>query len=90
MKMATKLHEGKCCPCHLCEQESTKYTHLEKKDCVVAKLICDLFMQRSVYMPCTLQTSMTNVNIPTFQPHWKSKQALPENLVRQKVVPFAI
>ena len=57
-KMATKLHKGKCGPCHLCEQESTKYTHLEKKmDCVVAKLICDHFMQRSVYMPCMLQTS---------------------------------
>ena len=50
MKMATKLHECKCGPCHLCEQESTKYTHLEKMDCVVAKFICDLFMQRSVYV----------------------------------------
>ena len=77
MKMATKLHEGKCGPCHLCEQESTKYTHLgEKMDCVVAKLICDHFMQRSVYMPCMLQQASTNVINPTFR--WKPKQALPK------------
>ena len=31
MKMATKLHEGKYGPCHLCEQEITKYTHLGGK-----------------------------------------------------------
>ena len=63
MKMATKLHEGKCGPCRLCEQDSTKYTHLGgnfggEMDCVVAKLICDHFMQRIVYMPCMLQTSI--------------------------------
>ena len=36
MTMATKSHEGKCGLYHLCEQESIKYTHLEKMDCVVA------------------------------------------------------
>ena len=38
-------------PCHLCEQESTKYTHLEKMDCVVAKLICDhyKYAEKCVY-----------------------------------------
>ena len=46
-------------------------------DCVVAKLICDHFMQRSVYMPCYKQAS-TNVINPTFQPRWKPKQALPK------------
>ena len=44
-------------------------------DSVVAKLI---FMQRSVYMSCMLQTSIDNVNNPTFQPCWKPKQALPK------------
>ena len=34
-------------------------------DCVVAKLICDLFMQRSVYR--------SNTN-PTFQPRWKEEK----------------
>ena len=47
-------------------------------DCVVAKLICDHFMQRSVYMPCMHKQASTNVNNPTFQPRWKPKQALPK------------
>ena len=46
-------------------------------DCVVAKLIYDDFMQRSVYMPCMLQTSIDKC-YPTFQPRWKPKQALPK------------
>ena len=29
-------------------------------------------------MPCMLQTSIDNVNNPTFQPRWKPKQALPK------------
>ena len=114
MKMATKLHEGKCGPCHSCEQESTKYTHLEKMDCIVAKLICDLYARKCVYGHACYKQALTNVNNPTFQPRRKPKQALPkaicsvdtcdetvyrntnmacreqiENLVGQKLVPFA-
>ena len=42
----------------ICVNSKALNTHIwEKMDCVVAKLICDHFMQRSVYMPCMLQTS---------------------------------
>ena len=75
MKMATKSHEGKCGPCHLCEQESTRYTHLDKMDCVVAKLICDIFMQRSVYIAMHATNKHREMLI-TFQPRWKPKQDL--------------
>ena len=50
MKMATKLHESKCGPCHLCEQESTKYTHLEKnglRSCKAHSL--SLYAEKCVY-----------------------------------------
>ena len=115
MKMATKSHEDKCGPCHLCEQESTNYTHLEKKDCVVASSFVITLCREVCICNALYKQASTNVNNPTFQPHWKPKQALPkaicsvdtcgetvyrntnmasrdqiENLVRQKLVPFAI
>ena len=62
----------------ICVNSKALNTHIWKKmDCVVAKLICDHFMQRSVCHACYKQAS-TNVNNPTFQPRWKPKQALPK------------
>ena len=79
MKMATKLHEGKCGPCHLCEQESTKYTHLEKKwiAYLQSSFMMTLCREVCICHACYKQAS-TNVNNPTFQPRWKPKQALPK------------
>ena len=42
----------------ICANSKALNTYIcEKMDCVVAKLICDHFMQRSVYMSCMLETS---------------------------------
>ena len=47
-------------------------------DCVVAKLICDHFMQRMCICHACYKQASTNVINPTFQPRWKPKQALPK------------
>ena len=98
MKMATKLHEGKCGPCH-CVNRKALNTHIWKKmDCVVAKLICDHFMQRSVVyamhaikqaLPkaiCSVDTCDETVYRNT---NMASREQI-ENLVGQKLVTFAI
>ena len=80
IKMATKLHEGKCGPCHLCEQESTKYTHLEKMDCVVAKLICDLYIyaEKCVYAMHATNKHRQMLITQLFSHVGSQKQALPK------------
>ena len=98
--MATKLHVGKCGPCHLYEQESTKYTHLEKMDCVVAELICDHLCKHPKMLITQLFSRVGSQNKPYLKLSvvlirvtklfTETRTWLLENLVGQKLVTFAI
>ena len=83
--MASKshnIHEGKCGPCYLCRKESYKYTHLDKMDTTVVKLICDmeelpLSRDACICHACYKQASR-NVENPHFHPRWRPKQKAPK------------
>ncbi len=57
----SNVHDGKCGPCHLCEKDSTKYTHLA----ITPNEAC-------ICYACYKQASR-NINNSNFHPRWEVK-----------------